>query len=689
MPATLEERKSLPTIWRSAAVVPDSFDMQSRTVEVQWTTGAAVRRFRWVGWDIEEFEEELDLSSDAVRMQRLTSGRMAVLDNHNSYTGLHGDRRYGQIGVVVDGGLRDGAGWARVQFSRRASLDELMRDFADGVITPFSFGYRVHAYRDITEKDDPITRLLAIDWEPYELSPVSIPADIDAHMRTSAPDHLRTSAQEMTGDSNACIVLRSSASEGDPEPGEREMPKTAESETRSETPETPTPATPPPADPTPPARSGDDPEALRRAQEEGARKERERATKIRELVGKARLSDDFAVRLIDDGVDLERAKDLIFDELAKGDRERGIEPHRSEPSIEVGEDQVDKVKRGIEQALEFRTGNRKDTEVEDVGREFRGCSVVRMAEEYLRARGVRDVPRNPWEVAKRALHHSSDFPLLLENVANKSLLRGYREVPQTFMALGNSTTSPDFKELVRVKLGEAPDMKEVPESGEYEYGTFGEKGERYAVKTYGRIIAFTRKLMVNDDLDGLSRFPRAFGASAARKRGELAWSLITTPVTMGDGVALFHASHGNLGSDAFGETGLSNALLAMRKQKGINGKRIQVTPRFLVVPAALEVAAKKQLSAIQATTTGDTNVFASAYSLIVESLLDDDSAVAWYLFANPVEHDIFEWASLDGVGEEPVFESEFGFDVDGVKFKARIDFGIHVLDWVGAYKSTT
>lgn len=679
MPKLLEREKvvQVPVIWREAAIQPESFDVENLTVEVRWTAGAEARRWRWAGWDIEEFEESLSFEDGAVRLDRLQSGRMAVLDNHNSYTGLHGDKRYGQVGVVLGGSIDSKAeeGTARIQFSRRASLEELRQDVKDGVITSFSFGYRVYQYRDITEKDDPVRRLRAIDWEPFELSPVSVPADVDAH--------LRTRAEEMTPQTNRCMVLRSTGEEQGNSTGERAMPPDDEvvdpTKQRSAEPQKPKETAQPPVEPTrsepAPAPAADPAPDLRALLKE-----------VRGLCGKAGLPETFALRLLEqEGMTLERAKDGIFEELSRQQQERSrVDGNR----ITGGAEPRDKVRAGVIEALEVRTRHRPVGELTELGRGFHGVHLCRMAEEYLRACGVTDLPRNNWELAKRAFHHTSDFPLLLEAVANKSLLKGYREVPQTFLPLSTPAEASDFKDLVRVKLGEAPDLVEVPESGEYEYGSFGEKGERYAVKTYGRIISFTRQLMVNDDLSGLTRFPRAFGASAARKRNSLAWGLITGNQTMSDGVALFHANHGNLGTDALGETGLTNMQVKMMKQTGIDGKLIVVNAAYIVVPVELKVTGQKLLSAIQATTTGDVNVYANAYQLITEPLLSLDSTTAWYAFASPGEHDVFEHASLSGVGEEPVFESEFGFDVDGVKLKARMDFGIRVLDHVGAYKST-
>ena len=59
---------------------------------------------------------------------------------------------------------------------------------------------------------------------------------------------------------------------------------------------------------------------------------------------------------------------------------------------------------------------------------------------------------------------------------------------------------------------------------------------------------------------------------------------------MSDGKALFHTDHGNLaGSGAApGETTLSAARLAMRKQTGLGGGLIDVTPYAVLIPPDLK-----------------------------------------------------------------------------------------------------
>jgi len=81
---------------------------------------------------------------------------------------------------------------------------------------------------------------------------------------------------------------------------------------------------------------------------------------------------------------------------------------------------------------------------------------------------------------------------------------------------------------------------------------------------------------------------------------------------------------------------------------------------------------------------GDVNVFARTLSPIAEARLE---AVPFYLAASPSQVDVIEIAYL--TGQRGVYsETRMGFDVDGMEFKARLDFGAKVIDWRGLVKHT-
>jgi hypothetical protein len=161
---------------------------------------------------------------------------------------------------------------------------------------------------------------------------------------------------------------------------------------------------------------------------------------------------------------------------------------------------------------------------------------------------------------------------------------------------------------------------------------------------------------------------------------------------MGDGVALFHASHKNLttAGTALDVTNLGKARAAMARQTGLDGKTVlNIRPAFLVVPSSLELTAEQLIAQnlVPATSANVVPQSMRALSVIAEPRLDPASgAIPWYLFASPSAIDTIEYAYLEG--QDGVFiETRNGFDVDGLEIKARLDFGAKAIDWRGMHKN--
>jgi Mu-like prophage major head subunit gpT len=151
--------------------------------------------------------------------------------------------------------------------------------------------------------------------------------------------------------------------------------------------------------------------------------------------------------------------------------------------------------------------------------------------------------------------------------------------------------------------------------------------------------------------------------------------------TMSDGKTLFHADHGNIGTaGAPSLTTFAEARQLMRRQTGLSGQPISVTPRVVMVPPELETIAEKELAEIAPARSEDVNPFAGALSVVVEPRLADTGR--WYVTAAPSEIDGLEYAYLEGA-PGPQIESRNGFEVDGVQIKVRLDFGAGFVDWRG------
>lgn len=156
---------------RRGLFAPATANTEARTVDLVWSTGAPVRRSGYPT----DYIEELSLAPGAVRLDRLNKGA-PLLDTHENMS------LAAVIGVVERAWIEGGKGRATVRFSDRPDVEPIWRDVQAGILRNISVGYRTHK----TERDDtgevPVER--AVDWEPFELSIVPIPADAGAQTRS-------------------------------------------------------------------------------------------------------------------------------------------------------------------------------------------------------------------------------------------------------------------------------------------------------------------------------------------------------------------------------------------------------------------------------------------------------------------------------------------------------------------------
>ncbi len=317
-------------------------------------------------------------------------------------------------------------------------------------------------------------------------------------------------------------------------------------------------------------------------------------------------------------------------------------------------------------------------------RAYVGLSLPEMARESLRRSGASVTGLGTAEVVTRALgglHSTSDFALALSDSIGRVLAQSYSAAPSGLKPLARQVTLPDFRTRSFVRMSGLSDLEPVNEHGEFKRGTLDEAGETLKLGTFGKVFGITRQAIVNDDLGALADIPRKLGEAAARfEADKLAAALLSNP-TMGDGKALFHASHGNLAASgaAPAEATLSAARVAMRGQTDGAGFLIAVTPKYLVVGPALETDAEKLLAAIQPTQTSDVQPI--RLTLLVEPRL---SGKGWFVVDPAVDGLVY--AHLAGE-PGPQVESRTGFDVDGIETRVRLDFGASFVDHCGWFKN--
>ncbi|MEO5347177.1 MAG: Mu-like prophage major head subunit gpT family protein [Magnetococcus sp. YQC-9] len=663
MPETID----MPMQSRAASFVPGSANLEARTVELVWSTGAAVRRRDWRN---EPFDEVLSLEPGHVDLSRLNTGAPLLNTHWNVSLG-------GVLGVVERAWIEGGIGKALVRFSLREDVADIFKDVCDGILRNISVGYNVRKY-EVMEESGQVPQWRAVEWIPLELSVVPIGADPGAGFRS----------QELTR--TPCLMIRGADMSDQNIPhAEPEADPVAEVAIRQAT-SSPQPAEETVAKSVDPVQKSrliaqDDPEiAIRQA----ITAERERSAQIYDAQEKLKVDRAFADKLVKEGVTLDDARRSLIDEAARRSGSPGeIRNH----VVMAGQDEKTTRNAAVENALLHRFDPTAH-KLSDAAREWRGMTLLEMARAFLDASGRRSIRgETRYELATRALHSESDFPGILANVANKTLRNAYEAAPRTFQPFCRQVTANDFKAMTRVQLGEAPALDKVNEGGEYKRGPLGEGKESYRVETYGKIISISRQVLVNDDLNAFTRIPQLFGVAAANLESDVVWGIINSNPNMGDGTPLFHANHKNLATTpgAIAVTTLGAARRAMGIQTGLDGvTTLNVRPAFIIVPAALEVTAE-QLLAVNMIPAKSTDVVPQSLrtlTVIAEPRLDASSDKAWYLSANPGQIDTIEYAYLDGQNGVYI-ETRVGFDVDGVEIKARLDFGAKAIDWRGLFKN--
>ncbi|MBW1956701.1 MAG: hypothetical protein JRI83_13450 [Deltaproteobacteria bacterium] len=606
---------------------PASLDEKTRSVEVIAATETPVEVFDWRRLEV---VNEI-LLMDGLEMPK--SRQVPLLDSHSRYA------TSSVLGSLRDMRTENGQLVGRAFFSTVPEAESPFTKVREGHLTDFSIGYKiikdewVPAGKTATIKGRTFEGPMSVvtRWRVKELSTVPIGADENATARSA----------------------------GDNKGENRNMEN----------------------------------EAIEKARAE----ERERVIEVDGLCRHFGFPG-MAAELIRDGATVDQARQAILE--AVNAREAAKEKSRKYyPPIDDGyspstvtRDEKDKRAAAIIDGLTLRAGFNLEKPAPGAD-EYRSLSLLDIAKESLLANGVRVRGMNAHEIAREALGQraaaTADFPYLLAGTVNKVLRRAYEEAPATYEAWVNITDGRDFKEMSRNQLSEGPDLLEVPELAPYTYGTFGESKEVFAIKKYGRMFAISREAIVNDDLAAFTRIPKAFSLSAKRLVNQSVYAILTTNAAMSDGVTLFHSSHGNVGTGAApGNGSLSEGRKLMRLQTGIAGQILNIAPRFLIVPAALETDCDQLLNSLASLEDNKNanvvNPFYRKLDLVVEGLLDATSAAAWYMAADPKAIDTIELCFLNGQ-RTPYLETREGWTVDGVEYKVRIEFGVKAIDWRGLF----
>ena len=157
---------------RSFLVTRAAIDEAARTVELAFSSEEPYDRY----WG----REVLDHTKKSVRLGRLKAGGPLLCD--------HDARDH--VGVIESVRIDDDlVGRAVVRFGKSERAQEVWQDVVDGIRRNVSVGYVIHKAQLVETGDKAIDTYRVTDWEPYEVSLVSVPADASVGIGRAMDDN--------------------------------------------------------------------------------------------------------------------------------------------------------------------------------------------------------------------------------------------------------------------------------------------------------------------------------------------------------------------------------------------------------------------------------------------------------------------------------------------------------------------
>lgn len=322
---------------------------------------------------------------------------------------------------------------------------------------------------------------------------------------------------------------------------------------------------------------------------------------------------------------------------------------------------------------------------------LRGHTLVDIARASLQRAGINASGMDRMQVVGAAFTQgTSDFPILLENAMYRTLQGAYAIAPDTWTRFCARGSVVDFRINPRYRIGSLGNLDAKNELGEFKNKAIpdGEKAS-ISVGTKGNLINLSREAIINDDLGAFIGLAAMLGRAAKRTVEADVYALLASNPTLSDGIALFHATHGNLaGSGAAPSVTSVDAMrVAMLSQKDVSKNDfLDMRPAVVLAPVSLGGALRLVNQNEYDPSTSNKFQVANIVRGLFRDVVDTPrlSGTAWYSFADPQEAPVIEVAFLDG-NDMPYLESQQGWSVDGTAWKVRLDFGVGAVDYRGAY----
>lgn len=633
-PAMPGQTRGDPRVWGAARIAPESFNPETNTVDVIWTTGQEVLRFDYGDWCY--YYEGLRVDEASCDLSRLNGGA-AVLDTHND------SELARQFGVVTKAWIENGIGYATLRLSTAPRHADLVHDVKDGIIQNISVRYQISEW-EITQKDGEIEKRTATKWQPNEISFVAVPADAGCQARALEFTAARNAAEtEQAGQ-----TATNEETPGTPA-GDEETTTMTEAEIAA-------------------ARAAN---AARKAgiRELGRKHKIDEATIDQFVDDEARTVDQFALHILSTA---EARSDAAADEQARGlgtpngtrsGTQNEISPTEKATLMtdalvasSLGRAVKDpRANQFIERASEGHFGF---TDLARVCAEDRGIRIGGNGGVGLRQviTGLASEQRS-----NMGFHTSGDFAGITSNALGVIAMERYADLAadSTVERFGSTLVVPDFRVVRTGTFGSFTELKHVPENGELKGLDMGIDVLQGRISKFGGIFGITMEAIYNDSTGELADQGANLAASARDDEAVKAIEQLvdgnvvvenpkdprlTTVVEMwsGDNTVTAPTLYG----------AMALARNNMRNQRMPNTDRqLNLEGRILLVSGDLEDQAAALQRQVYNATAGEANVNIDAngrprYEVVVDSRLPDGTA---YLFASKDRAKVFRTLKLRGM----------------------------------------
>jgi len=434
----------------------------------------------------------------------------------------------------------------------------------------------------------------------------------------------------------------------------------------------------------------------------------ERDTQINAICGSDH--DEIKACAIKDNLDVEVVRGMVANAVKAKELEAGFRM----PAINLGKDGPSPA--SVMEASMCLTGGLQE---DDIGksygekvmnaaltRDFRGFGLSALIFASLASAGMSarpgaitdDTIRAVLQADKRQMEgafSTQSFTGLLNNVANKVLLKAYQSVTSALDQISSSQSVPDFKQMQSYSLTADGQFTEVGPDGELKNISLQDTQYTNQAQTQGAIIALTREVMINDDLGAFMRIPEILGRQAALAKERAGFTVL-----LNNTGSFFSSAHANTLSGAgtaLQISALTAAVAQFENQTDENGDPIVIVPNILLVPPALKVVAQQLFNETRVNETTTTNKpkpannpHAGLYRPVSSPFLSNTTfnsnatTTGWYLFGNPQDIAALQIVYLQGKRTPTIERGEVSFDKLGVAFRGYFDFGVAFQDYRAA-----